>query len=244
MQLTSLIPDPDDMLALAPEELAGFVIEYFNRLPEHETESISRYNFSLHHTLAGYPPDRVKDCQRALMEAWVVLETEGLVARKPGDNSGWFILTRRGRALKSRTDFTAFQHSRLFPKESAHPALTQKAYPLFVRGDYETAVFQAFKSVEVAVRAAALGVDHRLYGVDLMRKAFHPDSGPLTNRSEPAAEREALQALFAGAIGRFKNPSSHRHVPLESPTEAVEALLFASHLLRIVDERARLCGGS
>ena len=37
-------------------------------------------------------------------------------------------------------------------------------------------------------------------GVDLMRKAFHADKGPLTNLSDPEREREALSHLFAGAM--------------------------------------------
>jgi Protein of unknown function (Hypoth_ymh) len=57
-------------------------------------------------------------------------------------------------------------------------------------------------------------------GVDLMRKAFNPDQGPLTRTSDEPAEREGLMHLFSGAILSYKNPHSHRFVKLSEPREA------------------------
>ncbi len=99
----------------------------------------------------------------------------------------------------------------------------------FSQGEYETAVFQAFKEVEVLVRYTG-GYASTDLGVDLMRKAFNKDNGPLTDMSTPVSEREALAHLFAGAIGSYKNPSSHRHVKIDAE-EAVEMIILASHLM-------------
>jgi len=104
------------------------------------------------------------------------------------------------------------------------------------RGDRDEAVFAAFKAVEEAVRKAG-GFGPTDIGVELMRKAFDPAKGRLTDTTKPTAEREALAHLFAGAIGSYKNPHSHRTVSITDHKEAQEMVILASHLLRIIDGR-------
>lgn len=115
--------------------------------------------------------------------------------------------------------------------------LAEKVWSTFLRGDYDTAVFQSFKEVEVSVRSAGNFAANDL-GTDLMRKAFHVDTGPLTDMTVVKSERQALSDLFAGSIGYYKNPSSHRHVPIDA-TAAAEMIMLANHLLKIVESRVQ-----
>ena len=229
----SLIPDHEALLALEPEELAGIVLEYLHSLSPRNSGQLNRYNFSLPHTVAEYPREYQDEISRALMEAWVWLEHEGLLAPKPGDNGGWVFITRRGQKLKKSIDVEAYRKTSLLPKQLLHPVIAYKVWSLFLRGEYDTAVFQAFKEVEIAVRDAG-GYAKKDYGVTLMRQAFHPQEGALTDANQLPAEKDATLALFAGAIGLYKNPHSHRNVNI-TPVEAAEMIIFASSLLKIID---------
>jgi hypothetical protein len=42
-----------------------------------------------------------------------------------------------------------------FPKELLHPHILEKAWPAYMRTDFDNAAFEAMKAVEIAVRDAA-----------------------------------------------------------------------------------------
>jgi uncharacterized protein (TIGR02391 family) len=121
-------------------------------------------------------------------------------------------------------------------KEALNQTIRDKVWQQFEQGHFDTAVFEAMKAVEVAVRDAA-GLSPADIGTSLMRKAFAIEDGPLTDKFAEKGEREARSNLFAGAIGSYKNPHSHRNVALDDPDETAEIIMLANHLLRIIDAR-------
>jgi uncharacterized protein (TIGR02391 family) len=80
------------------------------------------------------------------------------------------------------------------------------------------------------------GAPEALIGVRLMREAFKTD-GVLWDPNVDGGESEAMMALFRGAIGVFKNPSSHRAADYGlDPVQASEVVLLADLLLRLLDD--------
>lgn len=232
-----LIPDHELLLDLSLEELGGVVLEYLHSLPENSPH-FSLHDFSLPSTVKEYPSEHQDNIIKALREAWQWLEIEVLIVRNPTFSSDRVFISRQGQKLKNAVDVEAYRRANLLPKDLLHPALATEVWYAFSRGNYSSAVLLAFKEVEVAVRDAG-GYPAASYGVDLMRQAFHANQGPLTDCNQPQPEREATAHLFAGAIGLYKNPHSHRNVPVAA-NKAAELIIFASHLLRIIDSRAPL----
>jgi len=234
--LSTIFPDPKDFFALEPEELAGILVELIPGESQHAGFLLENFMTPMFPVQgAGYPPAAQGQVAVALAEALSWLKTQGIIVRNPTQPAAWHLVTRRGQALKTRTDLETFRKGRTLPLDLLQPSLANKVHSLFLRGDHDTAVFQAFKEVEVAVRKAGKYPDD-LLGTKLMQAAFHPENGPLTDKSLVPAERQSEMFLFTGAIGHAKNPASHRDVNL-TRQEAARLIVFASHLLDIVEAR-------
>jgi uncharacterized protein (TIGR02391 family) len=170
----------------------------------------------------------------AWKESWAWLQREILLV--PFDGNGHASLSRAGIRFVQADD-TLSIHGFRIDREAVHPLLRESALNSFWRGSFDTAVFECFKAVEVSVREAT-GLPTEVIGADLMRRAFTPDTGPLTDSTLPRAEQEAMAHLFAGSIGLFKNPNSHRYVFHDAVT-AADLIALASYLLRLVEARSR-----
>lgn len=237
------------LLDLHPEELAGVLLVLLVRHGResglHTGNMLGELWGDPSRGIHGYPRERDKEIEQALAEAWHWLEQHGLVIPDSGQNgkSGYRRLSRRARKVTTPAEFDSFKRAHLLPRDLLHPGIRAKAWSAFVRGEYDSAVLQAMKAVEVAVRIAA-GYSNSDHGTDMFMRAFHVDNGPLRDSNAQKSEREAIRNLFAGAYGTYRNPVAHRDVNLDEPTVAVEIILLASHLLRIIEHRRPLMGPS
>lgn len=185
-----------------------------------------------------YSRQKEDQVEKALIEALHWLEVNAILLPAPGTNgrNGFRFISRRGKEFIDRDRFDKFQRAAAFPKTLLHPSIADRVWISLSRGELTDAVFIAFRAVEESVREAG-GYGDTEIGVDLMRKAFHSETGSLSDKNQPKPEREALAHLFAGAIGSYKNPHSHRTVTIKDITDAQEMVMLASHLLRIIDSR-------
>ncbi|WP_050385886.1 TIGR02391 family protein [Bradyrhizobium pachyrhizi] len=246
--LPETVPDIDYLLSLPTEELAALVLRFARKQAQNGLMHLGNFQSSVFVPNMGghtYAAARKGEIELAISEAWSWLEVQGLLIAAPGPNgsSGFRVLSRKARQMNSDEDVAKYAKSRRIDRGMLHPRIAETVWSAFMRSEFDVAAFQAMKAVEVAVREAS-GLGPAEIGVNLMRKAFNEDSGPLTDMTAEKGERAARSALFSGAIGSYKNPHSHRDVDIQEADEAWEIVLLANHLLRIVDQRKAAKGGS
>ena len=248
MTVPQAIPDVDVFLALEPEELGAKLLFLISRrFPDGSMFTLRSFENEIwEQQMYGpqiYPRERRTAVALAFSEAWAWLEAQGLVVPAPDGNgqNGFRVLSRRARRFESEAEFANYAVARILPREALHRRIADKVWIAFMRGEFDVAAFQAMKAVEVSVREAG-GFPDGFLGTKLMQAAFAPDNGPLTDMNAESGERLGRMHFFVGAIACYKNPHSHRDVNLDDPAEAVEIILLANHLLRIVDSREKARG--
>jgi uncharacterized protein (TIGR02391 family) len=167
--------------------------------------------------------------------AWLI--SRGLIgpsSKASGSAGEWRVTTQGREAAKVASLIHIEAALRLGPR--LHPELSPTSRPAFERGDYETAVFAAMKAVEVSLRKYS-GLGPNFYGDGLATEALKP-GGPFEITAEVKSERSAFMYLFKGALGAFKNPTSHRSVQFDDPDEAADIVHFADLLLRLLDRES------
>lgn len=118
VNISSLVPNPEDFNRLSREALGLPLLKVIDSLPE---SLRNRYNFLIQPgTLDGYSISNPAAIKEALNEAWGWLLLEGYIAQKPDDlNSGFVYITQKGR--KYLEDARAGENTPESPQVSPTP---------------------------------------------------------------------------------------------------------------------------
>jgi uncharacterized protein (TIGR02391 family) len=249
-RLLQIVPTPEEVSKLSCEELARALLEDMQARAQDPTSGMAqRDDLGVALVTQGLfpsisdPGGLQRELNRAGGEAYALLEHCGLI--EPDHDrlnrmNGFLVLTAKGAATTGPVQFDRARVRALLHQEMLHPKLRGKIYSDFAANELDAAVNEAFRTVEIEVRQAA-GLPEKengqpVIGRAMMRRAFAA-SGPLSRPTDSKTECDALVGLFEGAISHFRNPVAHTRRTFEDALEAMEELMFASRLLRLVDDR-------
>lgn len=119
-------------------------------------------------------------------------------------------------------------------------SLRKATRQLFTDKHYAQAVEEGYKCLNnVVKRRSGLGSD----GANLMRMAFSPENPRLKiNELQTPShkdEQRGYMEIMAGCMTGIRNPRAHEDGYVDDPCRALEMLIWANHLIRIVKASRR-----
>ncbi len=179
----------------------------------------------------GNPHDKYKT-----YEALHELYSQNLIMKDPHHehSEDSITLTSKGREI-AENQFNIDEFSIRLENFIDRKDVLSGCQDLFNSGKYETAVFSAYRLLEVKIREKA-NLPAEIIGTDLVNKALSPTTGKLRVPScATKAEETGVLNLFLGGISSFKNPTSHRIINYDEPRYALRVIVLAELLLSILE---------
>jgi len=111
---------------------------------------------------------------------------------------------------------------------------------LFLDGHYARAVEEAYKCINNTVKdKSQLALD----GQDLMNQVFS-EKNPVIKLNQLKTvshkdEQRGYMFIFGGCMTGIRNPRAHEHKKTDTPESALEMLVWANHLMSLVEKAKR-----
>lgn len=187
-------PPQAQIMSMEPEDLGLHILKHM--LKGGDTH---RFNF-----MQMVPGGQIAE---RFMEAWGWLDREGFIAVRPNDiHGGGFFVTRAGKRVATSTDIDEWKKESMFP-DALDPVIMASAKPLFVRGQYDLAVFASFKEVEVRLRAKDASLA-QWSGVDLINRAFGPNGRLMTGATKDRVSARSVRRCVRDLPQPVRPPGS------------------------------------
>lgn len=252
---------PEQILRIPSEQLGILIL---HRLTELDAGHWGLHNFTTEYlatampaqpmTTSVYTGDQLRAGKEKIIaklaDAWAWLEQQRYLGPDPNSRLGeqWRALTERGKEVLNTPveDVLRRVEAAEVLGRGLHPRIEAQVRDTWNAGDFETAIFKAAREIEIAVGEhlpPPPAGQKKPYGVDVINAAFGKGK-PLADPSQDAGEQEGTRALYAGFIGTFKNPGSHRHFEPEDPVQAADIIRTADLLMRMLDDTTGQSGAA